>query len=93
MKGSLKFSKEYLKEIRDHTVKIYSSVRVNDSHLMSHQSHGTFCISEKNNPLHVMAILCSQKEGKICDGGTILVSIEVEHNSTGGERVKLHVLQ
>ena len=80
VKGSLqlKFSKEYLK---NHTVKICSSVRDKDSQLISHQSHGTFCIGEKNNSLHVMAILCSQKEGKMCDGGTILVSIELEHNN------------
>ena len=84
VKGSLQltFSEDYLKKIRDHTVKIYSSIRDKDDRLMSHQSHGTFCISEKKNPLHVVSILCSQKEGKMCDGGTISISIEVEHNSS-----------
>ena len=83
VKGSLqlKFSEEYLKQIKDHNVKIYSSVRDKDSQLKSHQSHGTFRISEKKNPLHVIAILCSQNEGQMCDGGTISISIEVEHNS------------
>ena len=77
----LDLSCEYLARMVNQTVKVYSSVRdSNDSMLKSRQSHGTFEINEKDNPLLLVVNLCIHDELMSWDDDTITIAIEVVHN-------------
>ena len=74
-------STEYLANMVNQTVKVYSSVRdSSDSMLKSRQSHGTFEINEKDNPLLLVVNLCIHDEVMSWDDETIALVIEVVHN-------------
>ena len=74
-------SNEYLAGMVNQTVKVYSSVRdSNNSMLKSRQSHGTFEINEKDNPLLLVVNLCIHDEVMSWDDETVTIVIEGAHN-------------
>jgi len=73
----LDFSMEYLSTIPNHAIRVYSSVKGKDNVLKSRQFYGTFDISEKDNPLLLVADLCSQEEAMTWSVGSITVDMEV----------------
>ena len=74
-------SNEFLANMMNQTVKVYSSVKDSkDSMLKSRQSHGTFEINEKDNPLLLVFNLCIHDEVMSWDDETVTIVIEVVHN-------------